>query len=106
MPVDLKCPYVGVWDSFSDEGQLLERKLGPEDVLPYLAKGFTMTEIADRLKAPLEVVVHAVAVIPDMMKWRDLIMYGQPLNQDSGSSELLSSRDSGDDEELIDDFPL
>lgn len=73
MPVEIKCPYVAEWSAFSEEGQIIEKTLGPEDVLPLMVKGMTFSEIGAVLEAPMAAVSHAVAVIPDMMKWRDVV---------------------------------
>lgn len=73
MTIHLKCPYIAEWESFSDEGEPITRSLGPEDILPLLVKGMSFAEVAIEKDAPLAVVKHAVAVIPDMMKWREQI---------------------------------
>lgn len=72
----MKCPFVGIWSYYDAEGNIVEKQMGPEDVLPYLVKGYTISEIVMENEAPFDVVLHAIATIPDMMRWRDLISYG------------------------------
>ena len=82
MPTDLKCPYVAEWSPFSEDGEILQKTLGPEDVMPLMIQGMSFAEIAREFNAPMEAVKHAIAVIPDMMKWREMILGSAPKKED------------------------
>jgi len=82
MPIEAKCPYVAEWSGFSDEGVIIERTIGPEDILPYIVDGYTIAEISKKTNAPVEAVTHAVAVIGDMMKWREMLSTGYNVDPD------------------------
>jgi hypothetical protein len=68
--VDKKSPFCAVWDSFAPDGEPVERELYPEQLLPFMTRGFSPDEIASALDAPIEAVEHAIMKIPEMMVWR------------------------------------
>jgi len=68
--VDKKCPFCAVWDGFTHDGEPIERELYPEQLLPYITRGFSPDEIASALDAPIEAVEHSIMLIPQMMTWR------------------------------------
>lgn len=70
MPVSEKSPFGATWTAFSEDGDVLERTVAPDDLLPFIADGYTPEELASEFDAPLETIEHAIMCIPDMMVWR------------------------------------
>ena len=100
MSINYRCPYIAEWSSFSEEGQIVERRLGPEDALSLMDKGMTIIDIAEKLNAPHAVVTHIIACIPEMMKWRSLMSEeaSPPVDADQIMRDAITSVQKTDGE--------
>lgn len=77
MPVIGKTPdhLCAEWASVTEEGQQVTRVLDPEDVLPFMSRGYNVTELVEHFDAPREAVEHVIMGIPELMVYRE----GMPL---------------------------
>jgi len=67
---DSRSPFAAEWDGFTSDGQPCQRVLYVEDLLIYVAKGYSPQEISVALNAPMEAIEHLLCHIPYMMGWR------------------------------------
>lgn len=70
MPCFEQSPFIAEWEGVSSEGEWVLRELRPDDLLVDISQGCSPEELAEKHKAPLDAIEHAICHIPHMMAWR------------------------------------
>lgn len=64
---------IAEWNSYDEDGMPKMKSVSPEDILPLMAEGYTVQELADHFGCPSECIEHVIACIPEMMVHKSMI---------------------------------